>query len=165
MAAAIAVSDIIISFFLLKRSAHTPAKKDIKNAGSMLHIIEIVIIAPDCVCSNIYQLMAYCTKAVPNNDTVCPYINITVFLFSYCPYKSFFAVLKNNGGNCLLWHSLYAIKCHGVLIQYLSPLLIGKLYIHKPLHFVFMTPHRKISSEHKPLRAQFFNNFKRAVGF
>jgi hypothetical protein len=64
-------------------SAHTPAKKDIKNVGSIPHIIESVIIEPLCVFNVMYQVIAYCTSIEPNSDIVCPDKNRAVVFFQF----------------------------------------------------------------------------------
>ncbi|MNV78138.1 hypothetical protein D3C71_1716100 [compost metagenome] len=56
---AIMASAIIIRYFRLKRSAHTPANGDNKKVGMNPQIINNVIIIPDFVVSVTYHIIAY----------------------------------------------------------------------------------------------------------
>jgi hypothetical protein len=78
-------SDSITSFFRSNLSAHTPANGEIRNVGTNPHIIEMVIIIPDLVFNVMYHVMAYCTKADPNNEKAWLDKKSTIFLFQLFP--------------------------------------------------------------------------------
>lgn len=62
-------SEIISRRLRSRRSAHTPANGDTRNAGTKPHRMYTVMSTPDLVVSVTCHMSAYCTSAVPNNDS------------------------------------------------------------------------------------------------